>query len=248
MARFTGKAIVVTGGSSGIGLATAARIVAEGGRVLVTGTNPAKLAAVKAEYPAIHIMENDAADPEAANAMAAEAKRIFGEIDGVFLNAGVGAGAPIGKITAKMFHQIMDLNVGGVLFGAQAMAPLIRPGGSILITASVAKDKGMAGAAVYSASKGAVASMARGLARELAMRPVRVNTLSPGPIETPFFERLGRPKEAMEMLEKYIKASNPMGRMGKVEEAAAVAVFLLSDEASYVTGSDYPVDGGEGQL
>jgi NAD(P)-dependent dehydrogenase (short-subunit alcohol dehydrogenase family) len=248
MGRFTGKAIVITGGSSGIGLYAAKRIVAEGGRVLVTGTNAEKLASASAEHPEIHALENNAADFGQAEALAAEAKRLFGEIDGAFLNAGVGAGAPLSRITPQLYHQLMDLNVGGVLFGAQALAPLIKAGGSILITASAAKDKGMAGAAIYSATKGAVRSMTKGLARELAPRSIRVNTISPGPIETPFFERLGRPAEQMAALEAHIKATNPMGRMGTVEEAAAVAAFLLSDEASYVTGSDYAVDGGEAQL
>lgn len=246
MTRFSGKAIVITGGSSGIGLATAQRIVAEGGRVLVTGTSAAKLAAVRAD--GIDILENDAADPAAAQALATEAARLFGRIDGAFLNAGIGAGAPLGKITPDLYRKLMDLNVGGVLFGAQALAPLLREGGSMLVTASAAKDKGLAGAAVYSATKGAVRSMVKGLARELAPKGIRVNTISPGPIETPFFERLGRPPEQLKMLEDHIKATNPMGRMGTMDEAAAVATFLLSSEAGFVTGSDYAVDGGEAQF
>jgi NAD(P)-dependent dehydrogenase (short-subunit alcohol dehydrogenase family) len=243
MARFTGKAIVITGGSSGIGLATAQRIVAEGGRVLVTGTNAEKLAAVRSD--AIHALENDAGDPTAAAAIAETAKSLFGEIDGAFLNAGIGGGAPLGKITPELYHKLMDLNVGGVLFGAQALAPLLREGGSILVTASAAKDRGFAGASIYSATKGAVRSMVKALARELAPSGIRVNTISPGPIETPFFERLGRSTEQMA---SHVKATNPMGRMGTMEEAAAVAAFLLSGEAGYVTGSDYAVDGGEAQL
>lgn len=246
MTRFAGKTIVITGGSSGIGLATAQRIVAEGGQVLVSGTNPEKLAAVRSQ--SLHVVENDAADPAAAKVLASEAQRLFGEIDGAFLNAGIGAGAPLDKITPDLYRRLMDLNVGGVLFGAQALAPLIRSGGSILVTASAAKDKGMAGAAIYSATKGAVRSMVKGLARELAPRNIRVNTVSPGPIETPFFERLGRPPEQLEMLHKHIASTNPMGRMGTMEEAAAVAAFLLSNEAGFVTGSDYAVDGGEAQL
>jgi NAD(P)-dependent dehydrogenase (short-subunit alcohol dehydrogenase family) len=248
MSRFTNKALVITGGSGGIGLFAAKRIAAEGGKVLVTGTNAEKLAAARAIHSSIHTLENNAADLKAADALAVEAKRLFGEIDGAFLNAGVGGGALLGSITPEAFHQLMDLNVGGPLFAAQALLPLLRPGSSILITASVAKDKGLAGAAVYSATKGAVRSMARALARELVSRPIRVNTISPGPIESGFFERMGRPREQLELIEKRIKASNPMGRMGTVEEAAAVAVFLLSSEASYVTGSDYAVDGGEAQL
>jgi NAD(P)-dependent dehydrogenase (short-subunit alcohol dehydrogenase family) len=246
MARFSGKSIVITGGSSGIGLETARRIVAEGGRVLITGSNAAKLDAAAGD--GIATLVNDAADPAAADALAAEAKRLFGVVDGAFLNAGVGAGAPLGTITPDLFSKLFDLNVGGVLFGAQALAPLIPAGGSILVTASAAKDKGIPHAAIYSATKGAVRSMVLGLARELAPKGVRVNTISPGPIETPFFDRLGLPAEQLEMVQKGIGASNPMGRIGTMEEAAAVAAFLLSSEAGFVTGSDYAVDGGEAQL
>jgi NAD(P)-dependent dehydrogenase (short-subunit alcohol dehydrogenase family) len=227
MRRFEGKAIVVTGGSSGIGLAVAQRIVAEGGKVLVTGTSMEKLAAAAAFRHDIHTIENDAADPSTARILAAEAKRLFGEIDGAFLNAGIGGVAPLDKITPEFFHRLFDLNVAGPLFGAQALVPLMKPGSSI-----------------YSASKGAVRSMVKGLARELVSKAIRVNSVSPGPIETSFYERGGRPRDQL----GFIASNNPLGRMGKPEEAAAVAVFLLSDEASFVTGSDYAVDGGEAQL
>lgn len=244
--RFRDKAIVITGGSSGIGLVTAQRIAAEGGRALVTGTNAAKLDAARAGN--ILTFENDAADPEAAEALAAEVKRVFGAIDGAFLNAGVGGGAPLDQITSAFYRNLIDLNVGGVLFGAKALAPLIREGGSILVTASAAKDKGIATAALYSATKGAVRSLVKGLARELLPRRIRVNSVSPGPIDTPFFERLGIEQDYADLLRQHIDASNPMGRIGTSDEVAAVAAFLLSDEASYVTGADYAVDGGEAQL
>lgn len=248
MTRFKDQSFVVTGGSSGIGLAAALGIAQAGGRVLVTGTNAERLEAARAAHPAVRTMLNDAAIPADADALAAEAGRLFGRIDGVFLNAGKGGGAPLGRITPAVFDELFRLNVGGPLFGAQALAPLLNDGGSILVTASAAKDKGMAGAAVYSATKGAVRSMVRALARELAPRRIRVNTLSPGPIQTPFFERLGRPQAALDQLAAAIKASNPMGRLGTAEEAAAVALFLLSGESSFVTGADYAVDGGEAQL
>jgi NAD(P)-dependent dehydrogenase (short-subunit alcohol dehydrogenase family) len=244
MKRFKGKVIVVTGGSSGIGLAVAQRIVAEGGKVLVTGTSKEKLVAAAASHHDIHTIENDAADPSSARVLAAEAKRLFGEIDGAFLNAGIGGVTPLDKITPEFFYRLFDLNVAGPLFGAQALVPLMKRGSSILITASAAKDKGLPGAAIYSATKGAVRSMVKGLARELVSKAIRVNSVSPGPIETSFYERGGRPREQL----GFIASNNPLGRMGKAEEAAAVAVFLLSDEASYVTGSDYAVDGGEAQL
>jgi NAD(P)-dependent dehydrogenase (short-subunit alcohol dehydrogenase family) len=248
MDRFIDKAVVITGGSSGIGLAAARRILNEGGRVLITGSDPARLDAVRAENPALAVLQNDASQPEAAEALAAEARRLFGSIDAVFLNAGVGIGAPLGHLTPAMYRQIMDINVGGPLFGTQALAPVMRDGGSILITASIAKDKGMPASALYSASKGAVRAMARGFARELSLRRIRVNTISPGPTETDFFKRLGLPEEHIAMVGQHVAATNPLGRMGTAAEVAAVALFLLSDESSYVTGSDYFVDGGEAQL
>lgn len=248
MGRFSGKSVVITGGSSGIGLAAAQRIVEEGGSVLITGSNAERLERARAQLPAAHILVNDASQPEAAKALAEEAGRLFGKIDAVFLNAGVGAGAPLGHLTPDVYRQLMDLNVGGPLFGTQALAPLVRDGGSILITASIAKDKGMPASALYSATKGAVRSLVRGFALELAPRRIRVNAISPGPIETDFFNRLGLPEEHASTITQQIAAGNPLGRLGTAEEAAAVAVFLLSDEATYVTGSDYYVDGGAAQL
>jgi len=248
MGRFEGKSVVITGGSSGIGLAAARRIVEEGGSVLITGSNADRLERAREQLPAVHILVNDASKPEAGQALADEAERLFGTIDAVFLNAGVGAGAPLGHLTPDVYRQLMDLNVGGPLFGTQALAPIVRDGGSIVITASIAKDKGMQASALYSATKGAVRSLVRGFARELAPRRIRVNAVSPGAIETDFFNRLGLPEEHASAVVQQIAAGNPLGRVGTAEEAAAVALFLLSDEASYVTGADYCVDGGDAQL
>jgi NAD(P)-dependent dehydrogenase (short-subunit alcohol dehydrogenase family) len=162
LVQFEGRKIVSTGGSSGLGLAVAKRIAAQRGEALITGTNAAKLASVQGK--GIHILENDEADSVAADALADEARRLFGTIYSLFLNAGIGAEAEIGSMTPEMFRALFDLNVGGVLFGAKALAPVLRDGGSILITASAARNRGLANEAIYSATKGAVRSMTLSLA------------------------------------------------------------------------------------
>ncbi|HIO00711.1 MAG TPA: SDR family oxidoreductase [Alphaproteobacteria bacterium] len=248
MARFVDKAFVVTGGTSGIGFSTALSIAQEGGQVLVTGTNIDRLRAAEQAHSNVQGFLNDAADFDAAEVLAEEVTRRFGRIDGASINAGKGGGALLGNITPELYRELFDLNVGGALFSAQALSGLVKDGGSLVLMSSLAKDKGMAGGAVYSAAKGAVRSMTRALARELISRQVRVNTVSPGPTITPFFKRTGRSDEAVDQMQDAFCKANPMGRMGTAEEVASVVLFLLSDESSYVTGSDYAVDGGEAQL
>jgi len=248
MARFSEKKVVITGGSSGIGLAAAKRIVGEGGEVLITGTNAERLAAAKAAVPALHTLVNDAADLDAADALAAAAKSVLGSVDGLFLNAGAGAGAPFGRITRDLYRAQIDLNLGGPIFAIQAFLPLLNDGASIVITSSAAKDHGVPGGALYASAKGAVRALVRTVAAELGPRHIRANTITPGPIKTEFYNRLPMPKEFIDKIVEELPSANPLRRMGTSEEAAAVAVFLLSDEAAFVTGSDYPVDGGEVQV
>jgi NAD(P)-dependent dehydrogenase (short-subunit alcohol dehydrogenase family) len=249
MARFTDKSFVVTGGTTGIGFAAARRIVEEGGNVLVTGTSPERLRAVQASIPGAATLLNNAGDLDvSAAALAEEARRLFGTLEGVFLNAGVGTGSMGDAPSSQSYRTLVDINIGGPFFGAIMLEPLVRDGGSIVITASNAKDKGLPGSALYAATKGAARSMVRGLARDFAPRRIRVNAMSPGPIETEFFARLGRSAEEIDAMAARIATTNPLGRMGTPDEAAAVALFLLSSESSFVTGSDYLVDGGSAQL
>ncbi|MEM9701434.1 MAG: SDR family oxidoreductase [Planctomycetota bacterium] len=242
--RFDGQSFVITGGSGGIGRATAARIVAEGGRALVTGTNAEKLKAAAEAIPGLITLQNDAADPAAAHTLADKAKEAFGTLDGVFLNAGFGVMEPLSEVSAEDFDKQYAVNVRGVVLHAQALAPLLKEGGAVLITGSVAKWLGMEGGVLYNSTKGATRTVSRVLAKELSGRGIRVNEISPGPIGTDFFDRTGMPDDQKEQMTEQIKSQVPLGRFGEPEEVAAVACFLLSDDAAYVTGSDYVVDGG----
>ncbi len=242
--RFEGKNVLVTGGSGGIGKATVERIVAEGGRVLITGTNVKKLNAVKAELPNVVTLLNDAGDPAAAERLGEVVKSVFGELDAAFLNAGHGTFVPHTEVTADNFDRQYAVNVRGPILHVKAISSLLREGGSIVFNASVARDLALPGGIIYNSTKGALRTVTRVLAQELAGRKIRVNAVSPGPIGSDFFVRTGLPQEQVQQFGEQILSAVPMGRFGEPKEVAAVATFLLSDEASYVTGSEYVVDGG----
>ena len=241
MERFHGKRVLITGATSGIGLAGARRLGGEGAELLLTGTNPDRLAELAHALPRAVVLANDAADPAAAEALADEvASR--GGLDGLWLNAGCGAVAAVEAVDAEFFDRMMAVNVRGPVLQLARLTEHLHQGASVVVTSSTATYEGAAAASVYAATKGALVAMARGWASALAERGIRVNTLIPGAIATDFRHFMSEQFRAG--FESDVVARVPLGRVGTAEEAAAVGLFLLSDDATYVTASQYPVDGG----
>lgn len=243
--RLAGKTAVVTGGTTGIGVETARRFLAEGARVVVTGQDEGRVAAVAGELGegavAVRADVRRLAD---LDALAERVRAEFGRLDVLFANAGIGGFAPVEQLTEAAFDDQFAVNVKGVLFTIQKLLPLMGPGGSIVLNASAVAGKGMPGGSVYFASKAAVRSLARNLAAELAPRGIRVNAVSPGLVPTPFGAKMGLPPEALQDFATRAAAATPLGRVGAAEEIASAVLFLASDEASYVTAADLLVDGG----
>ena len=249
MGKLDGKVAVITGGNSGIGLATAQLFHEEGATVVITGRDEAKLKTAVSTIGerAVGVKSDTAVLQDIEDLFASVADQ-FGKIDVLFLNAGVARFAPVPAVTEEFFDQIFDINVKGLYFAVQKALPLLNPHASIILTTSVANQKGSATMSVYAASKAAVRSFARTLSAELVEQGIRVNALSPGPIETPIFDRLGLPQEAVDGVKEGFTASVPMKRLGSSDEVARAALFLASRDSSYVLGSELMVDGGMSQL
>jgi NAD(P)-dependent dehydrogenase (short-subunit alcohol dehydrogenase family) len=245
MNRFKGKRILITGGTSGMGLEGAKLIVAEGGEVAVTGTSQDHLDDAGEALPSGSlVLRNDAADPDAAKELAAKVKEQMGGIDALWLNAGFGKFGQNTKVTKDNFRGLTDVNVMGPFLQMAELIPHIHDEGSVVVTASVSPYLGQPMGAVYGATKAAIRAASRSWAMDLASRGIRVNSIAPGPIETNFFKGMGLDEDTQEEMTDEIREQVPLGRFGRSEEAAQVALFLLSDHASYVTGSEYVVDGG----
>ena len=243
MGKLEGKVAVITGGSSGMGLATAKRFVAEGAYVFITGRRRAELdAAVKEIGKNVTAVQGDVANLSDLDRLYGTVKAEKGHLDIVFANAGVGELAPIGSITEEQFDKVFDVNAKGTLFTVQKALPLFKNGGSIIMNGSIASVKGVSGFTVYSATKAAIRSFARTWTVDLKGQNIRVNVLSPGTIDTPILAPL--PKEAIAQ----ILSGTPMGRMGESDEIAKAVVFLASDDSSFITGIELFVDGGAAQI
>ncbi len=245
MARFDNKIVVITGGTTGIGFASAKLIADAGGKVIITGRNSATVEAARKELgDRVEVIQSDAADPRAIASLFAELKERHGAIDALFLNAGIVRARPIEQVDAEQIDQIFNVNVKGPLLAIKHAAPLLRQGASVLITTSVANQAGVPGMSVYAASKAAVRSIVRTAAAELAPQQIRVNAISPGPVETPIWGKTGLSPEELEGMSQNIMNQVPIGRIGQSDEIARAAAFMMSGEASFITGEELVVDGG----
>ncbi|HZG08158.1 MAG TPA: SDR family oxidoreductase [Allosphingosinicella sp.] len=243
--RLEGKRAVITGGTTGLGLATARLYLAEGATVLVTGRTQGNLdAAVAALGSGAIGFAADSTSLVDLDRLAAVARERLGQVDILFANAGNGMFAPIPAADEALFDRQFDLNVKGVFFTVQKILPLIGSGGSIILTSSAVQSKGAPGGSLYFASKAAVRSFARSMASELGGQGIRVNSLSPGIVPTQFFANSNAPEELYDDFEALAGKAAPLGRAGKADEIAEVAVFLGSAASSFVTAADFVADGG----
>jgi NAD(P)-dependent dehydrogenase (short-subunit alcohol dehydrogenase family) len=250
MGKLEGKVAVITGGNSGIGLATAQRFATEGAYIFITGRRQSELdAAVKLiGKNSTTGVQGDVSNLADLDRLYATVKEQKGHIDILFANAGVGELVPLGAITEAHFDKTFRINVKGLLFTVQKALPLFQNGGSIILNASIAASKGVEASSVYNATKAAIRSFARTWTVELKHRKIRVNAISPGPIDTPGFNGLAQSEEQIEQFKTSIVSTVPMGRMGSPDEVAKAASFLASDDSSYVTGIELFVDGGMAQI
>jgi NAD(P)-dependent dehydrogenase (short-subunit alcohol dehydrogenase family) len=249
MGKLDGKIALITGANSGIGLATAKEFVAEGAYVFITGRRQAELdAAAKQIGKNVTAVQGDVSKLADLDRLFATIKERKGHLDIIFANAGGGSVAPLSAVTEAQFDKEFGINVKGVLFTVQKALPLLRDGSSIIINGSIAGFKGIAAFSVYSATKAAVRSFARSWTSDLKDRKIRVNIVSPGPIETPGADNLFSTEQQLKDFKSSMTAAVPLGRIGAASEIAKPVVFLASDDSSFITGTELFVDGGMAQV
>jgi len=245
MSRLQGKRALITGGTSGIGLETAKLFVAEGARVIVTGVNPDSIAKAKAELGhEVLVVSADSADVNAQKALAQTVKEHFGELDIAFLNAGISIYMPIELWTEELFDRIYDINVKGPYFLMQALLPVFASSASVVFNTSVNAHTGPVNSSVYGSTKAALLNMSKTLSNELLSRGIRINAVSPGPVDTPLYDKAGIPVEYHDQVMKDIVATIPAGRFGKPMEVAQAVLYFASDESAWTVGSEIIIDGG----
>ncbi|GAA0721830.1 SDR family NAD(P)-dependent oxidoreductase [Aquimarina litoralis] len=249
MKKLENKVAVITGANSGIGLATAKLYLQEGAKVVVSGRRQEALDEVAKELEGDFItVKADVSKPEDNKHLIQEATNKYGKIDVLFLNAGIAPPTPTTDITVDHYTEIFDINVKGPIIAAKEALPHINDGGTILFTNSIVHQKGFEGYGIYSASKGALRAYQRVLTSEVKSRGIRVNAIAPGPIETPIYGKMGLSEDVIEEMGKSFAEQVPLGRFGTSEEIAKSALFLASEDASYINGVELEVDGGLSQI
>lgn len=244
MKRLDGKCALITGGASGIGLATARRFLDEGARVAITGSNLDRLELAKAELGDVLTICSDAADANAQAALAATIQDAFGKLDILFVNAGVADYCSLAEVDEAAFDRAVATNLKGPIFLIQALLPIFANPSSVILNGSINAHLGVANAIVYSATKAAIISVARTLSAEAINRGIRANVISPGPIDTPIFDKIAASAAHREEIKLRLSKKIPVGRFGSPYEVADAAVYLASDESRYTVGSEITVDGG----
>lgn len=249
MSKLAGKTAIITGATSGMGLDTAKLFLQEGAKVVITGRSQAKLDALEGQLEGDYLLvKADASSLADSKALIASTVEKFGKIDILFLNAGIFKALPIGMLSEELFDEIYNINVKGPLFTVNEAVPFLNEGASILFNTSVSNVKGMPGVSIYGSSKASLRSIVRTLATELAAKNIRVNAISPGPIETPLWGKTNLSEEEMNGFAQGVSGQVPLGRFGQGVEIARTALFLASEDSSYITGSEIPVDGGMAQV
>jgi len=247
MNRLTGKRTLITGGTSGIGLETTRQFLAEGARVAITGSNPQTLEQARRELgPDVLILRADAGDVSAQAGLAAAIKEAFGGLDAVFINAGVAELRPLAAWDEAAFDRSLAINLKGPLFLMQALLPILANPASVVLNTSINAHIGMPNSSVYAATKAGLLSLVRTLSGELIGRGIRVNAVSPGPVSTPLYGKLGMSDADLQKTAAAILGQVPAGRFGEPSEIAKAVVFLASDEASFTVGAELIIDGGMG--